>query len=81
MIENIGEHTVKIVEGVSVEWYCRGRFDRPDGPAIEYADGTKLWYQYGKLNRIDGPAIEYADGSKLWYRNGKLYDVADSTTI
>lgn len=26
-----------------------GKFHRTDGPAIEYADGTKYWYLNGKL--------------------------------
>ena len=25
-----------------------GQYHRLDGPAIEWADGTKLWYLYGK---------------------------------
>ena len=37
---------------------------REDGPAVEYADGSKEWYLNGKLHREDGPACEYADGSK-----------------
>ena len=44
-----------------------------DGPAIEYADGTKEWYLNGELHREDGPAVEYADGSKYWYLNGKCH--------
>jgi len=43
---------------------------RVDGPACEYADGSKFWYINDKLHRIDGPAIEYADGTKYWYING-----------
>jgi hypothetical protein len=46
---------------------------REDGPAIEYADGSKEWYLNGKRHREDGPAIEYADGSKEWYLNGKRH--------
>ena len=46
-------------------WYNdRGQFHRVDGPAIEYANGTKSWYLNGKLHREDGPAIEWADGDK-----------------
>jgi antitoxin component YwqK of YwqJK toxin-antitoxin module len=44
---------------------------REDGPAAEYADGSKEWYLNGKLHREDGPASEYANGSKEWYLNGK----------
>ena len=46
---------------------------RENGPAVEYADGTKFWFQNGQLHRTDGPAVEYADGSKLWYQNGQRH--------
>ena len=46
---------------------------REDGPAVEYADGSKEWYSNEKLHREDGPAIEFADGYKAWYSNGKLH--------
>ena len=39
---------------------------RLDGPAIEFANGTKVWYVDGKRHRLDGPAIEFADGDKVW---------------
>jgi 2'-5' RNA ligase len=50
-----------------------GKFHRTDGPAVEYADGSKAWYVDGKRHRTDGPAIEYADGGKLWYVDGKRH--------
>ena len=46
---------------------------REDGPAIEWADGSKSWWLNGKCHREDGPAIEYADGYKAWYLNGKRH--------
>ena len=46
---------------------------REDGPAIVYADNTKVWYQNGVLHREDGPAIERTDGTKEWYQNGKRH--------
>jgi hypothetical protein len=46
---------------------------RIDGPAIEYADGTKCWYVDDKYHRVDGPAAECADGDKEWYVDGKYY--------
>ena len=46
---------------------------REDGPAIEYADGSKSWYINGKCHREDGPAVEWADGYKAWYLNGKRH--------
>ena len=48
-----------------------GQYHREDGPAIEYADGTKFWFLNGKRHRKDGPAIEYASGYKAWYINGE----------
>jgi len=44
---------------------------REDGPAIEWADGTKHWYINNKPHREDGPAYEAASGNKYWFINGK----------
>jgi hypothetical protein len=41
-----------------------------DGPAIDWADGSKEWYVDGKLHRLDGPAREGADGTKSWWVDG-----------
>jgi len=54
-------------------WYQKGKLHRLDGPAVEYASGTKCWYQKGKYHRLDGPAIEYASGTKSWYIEGVEY--------
>ena len=51
----------------------RHKCHRLDGPAIEYANGTKLWYVNGLRHRTTGPAIEYANGTKFWYENGLLH--------
>ena len=64
-------YTVKIDEYKTIRWYQNGKLHRTDGPAIEYADGTKFWYLKGELHRVEGPAIEYADGVKGWCLNGK----------
>ena len=48
-----------------------GELHRDEGPAVDWADGTKLWYQNGQLHRTDGPAVECRDGDKRWYINGK----------
>lgn len=45
-----------------------------DGPAVEYADGTKMWYANGKLHRENGPAVEQADGTKIWFDRGRSVD-------
>ena len=42
---------------------------REDGPAVEYANGSKLWFVNGVRHRLDGPATQWSD-SKAWYVNG-----------
>jgi len=48
-------------------------FRGTDGPAIEWADGTKLWYQNGRRHRTDGPAVEWTSGNREWYQNDKFH--------
>lgn len=31
-----------------IEWFLNGKRHREDGPAMEYANGTKWWYINGK---------------------------------
>ena len=50
----------------------RNKLHREDGPAAEYANGTKYWYRNGELHRVDGPVIEYSTGDIYWYLNGIL---------
>jgi antitoxin component YwqK of YwqJK toxin-antitoxin module len=67
------EYKVKVTDS-KTEWYnLNGQLHREDGPAIEYAVGTKYWYINGQLHREDGPAIEWAYGTKEWFINGKLH--------
>jgi len=55
-------------------WYNENnKLHREDGPAAEYADGTKRWYINGKFHREDGPAVEWTNGSKFWYIDNKLH--------
>jgi len=46
-------------------------YHRLDGPAVEYADGSKEWYVDDKRHRLDGPACDWADGHKSWYVDGE----------
>ena len=46
---------------------------REDGPAIEYATGTKSWCKEGKYHRLDGPAYEGYNGDKVWFKEGKRH--------
>jgi len=45
---------------------------RIDGPAIEWAIGTKEWWQNGQRHRTVGPAVELPSGGKEWWINGKF---------
>jgi len=54
--------------------YLNSLFHREDGPAIEYADGSKFWFNHGYLHRLDGSAIEAFNGDKYWYYHGKHID-------
>ena len=65
-------YKVTVDKDKTVRWYDdKDQLHRLDGPAVEYADGTKAWYVEGKLHRLDGPAIEYADGCKAWWVEGE----------
>jgi hypothetical protein len=55
----------------------KGKYHRTDGPAVEYADGSKVWYVYGKLHRTDGPAIEFSNGDKEWWVQGEYLGLND----
>ena len=70
-----GEYDIKEDRYGTIQYYKPGteELHRTDGPAVEYADGTKVWYVDGKRHRDGAPAIEYADGSEDWYQNGKLH--------
>ncbi len=69
-----------IVDGTKY-WYLEPAenrvYHRLDGPAIEYAIGSKEWWQNGKLHRLDGPAIESCSGNKSYYINGLYYPTAE----
>ena len=50
-----------------------GQLHRTDGPAVEYADGSREWWVSGQRHRTDGPAIERASGSREWWVSGRLH--------
>jgi len=55
-------------------WYNeKNQLHREDGPAVEFADGSKEWFINSKRHREDGPAVEFADGYKAWYIDGKRH--------
>ncbi len=62
------------VDKVATRWYNeQGQLHREDGPAYEWADGSKSYWKNGKLHREDGPAVEGANGTKSYWLNGKLH--------
>ena len=59
-------------DGSILNYYNHNKIlHRTDGPAIEFADGSKRWWVESQLHRLDGPAVEWADGSKEWWVEGK----------
>ena len=63
-------------EGGSTYWYKDAKgtiLHRTNGPAVEYANGSKFWYQNGKLHRTDGPSAEWHNGTKVWHRNNVIH--------
>ena len=69
------QSTMKVdAEGTKFWRLPNGKLHREDGPAAEYADGTKWWYVNGERHRVDGPAVENANGNKWWCVNDKRYD-------
>ena len=70
----IKKYYVVVTDAGTTYWYKGAKctiLHRENGPAVEYADGTKVWYQNDQRHRIDGPAIERADGTKEWHLNGE----------
>ena len=56
----------------AIVYFLNGKTHRTDGPAIEWADGSKEWFLNGGCHRDNGPAIE-ANGNNFWYLNGELH--------
>jgi len=38
------EYTVKVLDSGSKFWHLNNELHREDGPAVEYADGSKEWW-------------------------------------
>ena len=60
-------------EDGTVRWYLNDHLHREDGPAVEWANGSKEWWINGQLHREDGPAVETSDGHRQWCLNGKKH--------
>ena len=65
----------RYVEYGKIKWYKDDVLHREDGPAVEYASGTKMWFIYGVYHREDGPAVETVYGEKYWCVNGKYHRI------
>ena len=66
------EYTLRIYDNGAREYFNKaGQYHREDGPAIEWANGTKEWWVNGEPHRTDGPAIELTNGTKEWWVNGQ----------
>ena len=72
------KYRIKVTkDGTRFYYNNAGELHRDDGPAVEWADGSKGWFQNGLLHRTDGPAIEYDAGTKSWYINGERLTEAE----
>ena len=72
----IKKYYVTVDEEGTTRWYKDAKckvLHRENGPAIQYADGTKFWFQNGQCHRTDGPAIEWSYGTKSWWQNGQYH--------
>jgi hypothetical protein len=66
------KYHIKVTKGGTRCYYNNaGELHRDEGPAVEWADGSKGWFQNGQYHRTDGAAVEYSDGDKDWYINGE----------
>ena len=55
------------------EWKnANGERHREDGPAIEWANGSRNWFINGIAHRVDGPSYEDVNGYSEWWKHGKL---------
>ena len=72
------EYKVRVFSSGNKYWFNKeGLYHREDGPAVEFARGTKYWYINGRLHREDGPAAELIGGAKYWYLEDKEYTEKD----
>ena len=54
----------------------KNKLHREEGPAMEFASGTREWYKNGNRHREEGPAREFAGGEKeYWYNNVKYPEI------
>lgn len=77
---DIDNHTRDYIDGYSLErntnkhWCIDGKLHRKDGPAIEYADGTKKWYINGNLHRKTAQLLNTQTGLKNGILTGNFIE-------
>ena len=75
-------YRIKVDEyGTRTYYNSANQLHRTDGPAIEYADGSKSWYQNDQYHRVDGPAIDWTCGRKEWYQNDERHRIGGPAII
>jgi len=57
----------------AISWYENGKLHGKNGPAVEFADGSKWWFKTDRRHRENGPAVEQANGDKAWWLDGRVY--------
>jgi len=70
------KYYVQVFPNGNTFWYSDPECEivhRENGPAVEYANGTKVYYQNCKRHRLDGPAIEYDNGDGEYWIDGVQY--------
>ena len=67
-------YKVTVDKDKTIRWYNdKVQLHRLDGPAVEWADGSKEWWVEDKRHCLDGPAFEDAHGCKAWWVDGKRH--------
>ena len=74
----VKKYYVTVDDASTTRWFKDAKrtiLHRENGPAVEWAGGTKGWHQNGQLHRTDGPAIEHSIGTKEWFQNGQRHRI------
>ena len=69
-------HVVVAPDGTRKYYNSAGKLHCEEGPAVEYAGGSKEWWQNGLRHCDTGPAVEWANTTE-WWLNGTSYTEQD----
>ena len=75
------EYIVKIDKDGNKFWYRNGQYHREDGPACEYANGTRYWFIEGKEyteQEFNKKMNKTSCGGKIVEIDGKKYKLVES---